>query len=272
MSGDGAVTPYYSEPGITIYHGRAEEILPSIAAVDVVLTDPPYGETSLDWDIAISNWPALLPSNSLWCFGSMRFFLAHTEAFYGWKFAQDLVWEKHNGSNFHADRFRRVHEHLVQFYRGEWAQLYKAPQVTHDATAKTARRKQRPAHLNGIRSGSYVSVDGGPRLARSVVRARSCHGFADHPTQKPVGLCSLVLAYSCPPGGSVLDPFMGSGSSLLAARSLGLTATGIESEERYCEAAVKRLAQGVLPLSLDERHSHFESLNEPTDAAPGRNS
>lgn len=66
-----------------------------------------------------------------------------------------------------------------------------------------------------------------------------------HPTQKPLALmkwcCSLV-----PEAKSVLDPFMGSGTTLLAAKLLGLRAVGIEINREYCEIAVERLRQGVL--------------------------
>jgi DNA modification methylase len=72
----------------------------------------------------------------------------------------------------------------------------------------------------------------------------------DHPCAYPVELAIRPIRSSCPSGGTVLDPFMGSGTTLLAARLLGRKAIGIEIEERYCEIAAKRLAQGSL-LALE---------------------
>lgn len=238
---------YYEEGGIAIYHGDCREILPALEPVDLVLTDPPYGETSLKWDKRVDGWTALLPTKNLWCFGSLRFFMEQRELFEKWTLAQDIIWEKHNGSNFHADRFRRIHEHVVQFYRGGWPEIFKNPVTTPDASQRTLRRKTHPAHTRHVKqSASYVSEDGGPRLQRSIITVRSAHGYAQHPTQKPVGIVTPLLQYSCPPGGSVLDPFMGSGTTLRAAKDLGLRAIGIELEEKYCEVAVKRLAQEML--------------------------
>jgi site-specific DNA-methyltransferase (adenine-specific) len=251
--------PYYDDGQVTIYHGDCREILPTIApeSVDLVLTDPPYGETSLAWDVAVQGWLSeaariVSPRGSMWCFGSMRFFLQHVAAFADWRHVQEIVWEKHNGSIFHADRFRRVHELLVHFVPrdAQWGNIYSDPQFTQDATARTARRKGRPTHAGNIGDGNYVAQDGGPRLMRSVQQVRSCHGTAIHPTQKPEGIVRPPMIYSCPVGGLVVDPFMGSGTTLAVARQEGRRAIGIELEERYCEIAVKRLQQAVLPLQV----------------------
>ena len=67
-----------------------------------------------------------------------------------------------------------------------------------------------------------------------------------HPNQKPVAALSRILAAYAPDRGTVLDPFMGSGSTLRAAKDLGLSAVGIEIEEDYCRVAKARLAQEVL--------------------------
>lgn len=237
------MNPYFSEKGITIYLGDCREIAPSLLGVDVVIADPPHGQTSLAWDRRVPSWPAAIPSSVLWCFGPFRYFLTEKEEFKNWKLAQDIIWQKHNGSSFHADRFRRVHEHAVQFYKGKWADIYKSPVTTPDATARVVRNKKRPVHMGQIESTPYQTVDGGPRLQRSVIRVPSCHGIARHPTEKPVDIITPLIQYSCPPRGTVLDPFVGSGSTLEAARRLNRKAIGIEISERFAEIAANRMRE-----------------------------
>jgi len=244
---------YYEADGITLYCGDAREVLPLLAPVMAVVTDPPYGETSLDWDVPVEGWAPLVLSllvrgGSMWVFGSLRSFMsARLE---GWRLAQDVVWEKHNGSGFHADRFKRVHEIAAHFYPVDvaWSEITKSPVFTMDNKARSVRKKGRPAHMGHIEAAPYVSFDGGPRLMRSVLRVRSTHGYAEHPTQKPTAIVRPLIEYSCPLMSTVLDPFAGSGTTLIAAREAGRRAIGIEIEPRYCETAVRRLRQGVLPL------------------------
>lgn len=242
--------PYYEHAGITIWHGDFREIVGSIGQVDSIITDPPYAETSLEWDRPVKGWLSLVESisSSLWCFGSLRMFmdLARAGEEGNWARAQEIVWEKQNGSSFHADRFKRVHELAVHFYLGAWSDIYKKPVTTPDATARTARRKTRPPHTGAIEGAVYVSHDGGPRLMRSVIRASNCHGYADHPTQKPIAILNPLIEYSVPPEGILADVFMGSGSTLVAAKNLGRRAVGVELEEKYCETAAVRLSQEVL--------------------------
>ena len=217
---------------------------------DCIVTDPPYGQTNLRWD----RWPGpewlqetkrvLRPGGSMWVFGSMRMFIDHIGEFAGWKYAQDVVWEKHNGTNFHNDRFRRVHELAVQFYPEgvKWADVYRCPQYSNDATKRTIRKKARPAQWTG-RTGptEYQSEDGGPRLVRSVMYERSSHGRSLHPTQKPLGVVRSLVAYSCPVGGIVLDCFAGSGTTGVAAKELGCGAVLIEGNPEYCDVMERRM-------------------------------
>lgn len=232
--------------------------IPKLApqSVDLVLTDPPYEETNLEWD----RWPpgwldglqrAMKPHASLWLFGSLKMFMRHgpeIEAA-GFTLVQDLVWEKPNGSNALNDRFRRVHEAVAHFRptHQPWAETYKAPVFTDDATARVIRRKRKPAHWNRIESSHYVSHDGGPRLMRSVLPCPSEHGKASHPTQKPVALMLPIIKYSCPPGGLVLDPFGGSGSTAIAVKIADRDCILIEANPGYVKIARQRL-EGDVPL------------------------
>lgn len=251
--------PYYQDQQITLYHGNCYDVFPHLSGEHCCcITDPPYGDTSLDWDQAEISWigaigSVLSPISTIWTFGSLKYLLRllRLAERHNWRIAQDLVWEKHNGSGFHADRFKRVHEHAVQLYRSDtrWADVYKDPVFTNDATARAVRRKTLPTHMGHINDGAYTSQDGGPRLMRSVIYARSCHGDADHPTQKPGGILQPLIQYSVPPNGSIIDPFAGSGSTLVMAKLLGRLAVGIELNESYCEAAARRLSQGVLDVA-----------------------
>lgn len=152
------------------------------------------------------------------------------------------------GEAFHADRFKRVHDQAVQWYRsdGEWSRIYKMPQTTPDATAKTVRRKRRPNHTGNIGAHHYVSEDGGPRLMRSVIYARSMHGIAVNETQKPVEIVAPLIEYACPPGGLLFEPFGGAAPASLYAAQTGRRAIVCDVREQQCEAAAKRLSGGPM--------------------------
>lgn len=241
---------------VRILEGDCRAVLATLPAgqFDACIADPPYGDTSLPWDRICPGWiPAvarvLKPAASVWVFGSLRFLapmFAEMEA-HGFRYSQDIVWEKQNGTGFHADRFRRVHEHVVLFYRGAWADVHHETQFTNDATARAVRRKTRPTHTGHIDAGSYVSEDGGPRLMRSVLQVRNEHGKAVHPTQKPLGIISPLVRYSVPPRGSFIVPFAGSGSECLAGKVEGRSSVGIELNPEYAELARRRIT-GDAPL------------------------
>ena len=69
-----------------------------------------------------------------------------------------------------------------------------------------------------------------------------------HPTIKPVDLCAWLVRLVAPPGGTVLDPFIGSGPIVWAARELGFRAVGVDREAEYVQDTIRRLKQQVLPL------------------------
>jgi site-specific DNA-methyltransferase (adenine-specific) len=251
--------PYYADDTVRLYLGDCREVLPALGEeFDAAICDPPYGCTSLEWDEWPTGWTQAVAgvTSSMWCFGSLRMFMARAPEFawVGWRMSHDVVWRKHNGSGFQTDRFRCVHELAAHWYRASWSEIYH--QVPRDRwhgqdNSSRVKRRQKPGHTGDI--GSSVWVDDGSRLAASVIDARSMHGRAIHPTEKPVGLLTPLIEYAVPPGGGlVLDPMAGSCSTAVAARLSGRRAVCIEAHEPYAEAAARRLDQGVLAFDGTE--------------------
>lgn len=237
------MTPYYQDDHVTLYCGDMREVLPELGQVDACVTDPPYGATSLAWDRWPDGWPALIAAHTarLWAFGTLGMFMDHAAEFADWSRPRSIVWEKHNGSGFSKDFFKVVHELAGFFYRGPWSDAHEVvPRVARTGPSKSVLHRPATPHTGVIGSAGYS--DDGTRLMRSVIQARSMHGRAIHPTEKPVTLLAPLIEYSVPRSGLVLDPFAGSGSTLLTARQLGRRAVGIEANAEYCEKAAERLA------------------------------
>lgn len=253
--------PYFEDGQVALYLGDMREVLPVLdLKVDLICADPPYSETSLAWDRWPDGWPALTAavSSSMWCFGSMRmWFRRHAELeAAGWRLSQDVVWRKNTGSGRATDRFRRVHEVALHWYRGAWGTVYQnVPRVPARSEQERKRKLGEVVRKNPNdvpHAGQYGArdwVDDGMRLMTSVMDAKNLRGYAIHPTEKPIELLTPLITYACPPGGLVLDPFAGSGSTLEAARLSGRRAIGIEADERYCELAAKRLSQAPLEFA-----------------------
>jgi site-specific DNA-methyltransferase (adenine-specific) len=249
--------PYWSDGTVTLYLGDSREILPALGVTaDCVIADPPYGETSLAWDRWPEGWlqAAGGVSRSMWCWLPFRQFAAPPYrgaefAAARWLLSHDAAWEKHTGSGPVADRLRRVHEPVSHWYRGRWDSIHHVvPRLPHSGPGKgTVRRTVAdPLHRTGGQFGPVAWTDDGTRAARSIIKAPNLRGKAIHKTEKPVDVLDILIRYACPPGGLVIDPFAGSGSTLDAARSAGRRAIGIEADERCIELAARRLAQADL--------------------------
>lgn len=214
--------PYYEQNGITIYCGDAAEIVPSLGTDWALVTDPPYGiSLSTHYGGGIRRGAYAVPGkNYAAVHGDDQPF--DPEPYLAYPFA--LLW----GAEHYARRLPET--------GGRWLVWDKRCGVI-------------PERTQGDCEIAWCSVDGVTRVFRHVwdgMVKDSERGISrQHPTQKPIVLMQWCIAFE-PTGLPVLDPFMGSGTTLRAAKNLGRRAIGIEINEEYCEIAVKRLAQGVL--------------------------
>ncbi len=211
------VRPYFEEDGIVIYHGDCREV-DAWQAAEVLVTDPPYG-------IAHSSNKSGAPLR-------------------GEQIANDLSTE--------------VRDEVVNAWGDRPAIVFgtcKAPPLT--ATTRAVLVWDKGGHvgmgdlsLPWKQNWEHVYICGqgfAGRRNSGVLRYNAIAPWAGeltHPHEKPVELLRDLIG-KCPPG-LIADPFMGSGTTLRAAKDLGRRAVGVEVEERYCEIAAKRLAQGVL--------------------------
>ncbi|MET9445463.1 site-specific DNA-methyltransferase [Streptomyces sp. NPDC006610] len=245
--------PYYADDAVTLYVGDCRDILPSLTErPDSCVTDPPYGETAAEWDRWPDGWvdavaAVLPPSASLWCFGSARMFLEHAADFTGWRFAQEALWVKRNGSGPGSrDRLVKLHEWAYHWYRGKWSDLHHEwERERTTANRGSVRKASRSAeHQRDGRATTWV--DDGMRQPRSVtyvVETPSVRYRKRHQDEKPLAVVEPLVRECTPPGGLVLDPMAGSGTTLEAAVACGRRAVGIEKDERSAEMIVMRLAQ-----------------------------
>jgi len=260
-----APEPYFKSDGVELYLGDCREVLPLLdIEPSACVTDPPYGETANEWDRWSDGWvdavaAALPPSASLWRFGSARMFLDRRDNFTGWKFAQEALWVKRNGTGpTSRDRLVKIHEWAYHWYRGRWTDLHHEWERERVDVNKGVVRNPAAAaeHQRARRSSAWQ--DDGTRQPRSVsylVDAPSVRFQKRHPDEKPLAVVEGLVRECTPPGDLVLDPFAGSGSVLLAARMLGRRAVGIEKFEPYAEEAARRLSSPDLFSEAADGHA-----------------
>jgi site-specific DNA-methyltransferase (adenine-specific) len=213
--------PYYEDDAVTIYHGDCREILPTLTA-DVLVTDPPYG-INLNTD------------NSRFSGGSKGNMAKRGNGI-----------GSANGVRIHGDDAPFDPSFLLSAaaHRVIWGWNHFANALPGGTCLVWIKR-------NDTAFGSFlsdaeiawVSKGHGVYCYRDLSNNAIARERA-HPTQKPLGLMRWCLGFF--PVGAVLDPFMGSGTTLRAAKDLGRKAIGIEIEERYCEIAARRMGQEVM--------------------------
>jgi DNA modification methylase len=209
------MTPYYDRDGITIYHADCRDILPTLPPVDLVLTDPPYG---------IGAHAMTLGNGKRIVFrGAGQWDTKPADIAPILSLGVDtVIW----GGNYFPLPPSRC---WLVWDKGTGANDYADCELAWTNRDGVVKRYLR----------SWVGANAKERIETDRY----------HPTQKPVELMRWCLDLF-PNATTILDPFMGSGTTLRAAMDLGRKAIGIEIEERYCEIAARRLQQSVLPLEI----------------------
>lgn len=236
-----------------LLEGDCFALLPTFpeGSVDLLLTDPPYGTTDLEWDVAV-DWPRfwsevyrlVKPTGwfVLFCQQPMATDLINSNRKH---FRYELIWEKTCAVGFLDAKRRplRAHENICVFGRTYKGATFN-PQKTPGKPYTTTKRDGRSNHYGQVRGGITTENTTGERYPRSVLHAANRSGKGSfHPTAKPVELLRWLIATYSNPGDLVLDPFVGSGSTLVAARALDRHSLGIEREAKYLQVARERLAQ-----------------------------
>ncbi len=231
--------PYYPEKdGITIYCGDAREVISQLPQPDSVITDPPFsddthtgartrlggaGETlDIATSIDFESMTADEIRDILSAANPARWIVATID----WRHVLPLSIEPPVGQRF------------VRF--GVWVKPNGAPQFTGD---RPGPGWEAVAMFHAL--GGRMKWNGGG--TRAVWTHMVTHGF--HKAQKPLSLIKEFVQLFTDRGELILDPFMGSGTTLRAAKDLGRRAIGIELSEEYCEIAARRLDQKVLAFT-----------------------
>ena len=222
--------PYYEQDGTTIYHGDCVDVLLYLQPDYVLITDPPYG-VGLGIKKDKRKGKHGLRKSS---------------------YANDLdtyeVWREHVPA--------RLDQCLSRAKRGC---VFTGPHIKEQPKPDAIGGIFCPAgsgrHSWGFKTFLPVLFYGkAPRLNEGAKQPNTIHSNLraesnGHPCPKPLAWMKWLITLATEPGDIVLDPFMGSGTTLRAAKDLGLKAIGIEIEEKYCEIAAKRLSQAVLQFA-----------------------
>jgi len=213
------MTPYFDDGQIQIWNADCRDILPTLetGSVDLVLTDPPYG-------IKRDGQPETFTKSA-----------KHKRRFH-----ESLGWDQDQPDAFVFSEIFRVSRNQVI-----WGANYFTEHLPPSMGWLVWDKGQKLSMSDG--ELAFTSAQRALRI-RTINRGEINLDGSVHPTQKPESLIRWCLTFF-PDAETVLDPFMGSGTTLRAAKDLGRRCIGIELEEKYCEIAVKRLQQQVLPLT-----------------------
>lgn len=244
------IKPYYQDSAVTIYHGdclgimaamREESVAAGAAFIDHVIADPPYESEAHTKQCRVKRGGGVMSVEPLG-FDPMSADLRDATAMAIAKLVPRWV-----------ITFCQVEAAML------WRVAFESAGMNYRRTGVWVKPDGMPQY-SGDRPGmGYESIvfmhqpgaskwNGGGRHGVFVFNKNDGAGSNPHPTTKPSLLMRELVRLFTDEGETILDPFMGSGTTLRAAKDLGRKAIGIEIEEKYCEIAAKRMAQEVLPL------------------------
>ena len=225
--------PYYQDEWVTIYLGDCREILPELPKVDLVLTDPPFltlfGTTENKNELGnytiLEGWfndllrlwkPIICPAGNMIVLCDWRTYPSFWRVAIGnGMIPRNLVVWIHNAARkWHMFRY------------------------CHQLALVAQKPPTKPSDVPAGKLFDYWIENNVPTLDR------------DHPVEKPIGYIEYLIQPATNEKSIILDPFLGSGTTAMAAKKLNRKCIGIEIEEKYCEIAAKRCSQSVMELKV----------------------
>jgi len=210
--------PYYQDKWVTIYHSDCREILPTLEKVDLVLTDPPYGNNT-DYGIYEDTED------------NLRLLVRDI---------MPLILDKTSRALITCGV-----ANIGLYPKPEWILSWVTP--AGSGSGKWGFCCWQPILAYG---GDPYLANGLGRRPDTIIKTELT-GIKSHPCSKPIDIWQMILLRgSVKETDTILDPFLGSGSTTEAARKLNRHCTGIEIEEKYCEIAANRCRQSVMELNI----------------------
>ena len=255
------MTPYYQDELITIYHGDALEILPTLQGFNFAFADPPFNvginygkdkDRRPDYYEWCRQWvdltyKALNDAGTFYLMTITR----HLGKLYPMMeqgvFINQVDWQNVASVANKRQYWPSYQPILVygktdQYHFNTYAQRKIDPTKKRWGGYTTEQKGQMRDYWDDIPFVYAGSIKHKEAILRPGTKKKA------HPAQMPEGLAHRMLAFSCPPDGTALDVFMGSGTLLRVAKDMGIRAVGIELSEEYCEIAAKRMLEPRIPL------------------------
>jgi len=236
--------PYHQENGCVIYHGDCREILQAVGLSDAVITDPPFSFAG-----GISNgFASRADSQFFECWLADVFRLLHRVSVPTSAWALWCDW-----------RTASIYDEVLGSSASDYYDQRRVSQVIiHDREmiGMGSPFRNQVDWIAIVRGKSTDFRERIPSDQPNILRDYWYYGKHDfHPAEKSPAIAGKLIKWLSDEGQTVIDPFMGSGTTLIAAKALARKAIGIEIEEKYCEIAAKRLSQEVFDFKPEESHA-----------------